>query len=366
MLAAVLERLAEREAEVITVGVLQLRLCLVVSHPLEFSLREAIGLHVGEAPIRLTEIGSELDRLTVGGDGRCGLAVGFVGVSQRLVQLGVARHLLQQRAVALDGARNIAQGHHDPGVGHPHARIGWLGGHQPLGLFACALVLVQVDEGEHKVVARRVVARRLRQQLIEQHLGVGVVLEVTRDHGEHAQRLRIVRMLGEMRTDGALGVLVVAVGDHGTRGDHRLRQGCECRDMAGRVRGVCGPADDPIELLERLPAGGQGGVVADGPLEGLEGFRGIALRDMAVTALLEQPRVARMERLQRGECAERLRKALQHALRDCDQIQQVPMAAVLAEVGVRDLQHLGIATPPERGAQHQQRRLEVGQCRGVG
>jgi hypothetical protein len=33
--------------------------------------------------------------------------------------------------------------------------------------------------------------------------------------------------------------------------------------MAGRVRGVFGPTDDPIELLERLPAGGQGGVVAD-------------------------------------------------------------------------------------------------------
>ena len=73
-----------------------------------------------------------------------------------------------------------------------------------------------------------------------------------------------------------------------------------------------------------------------------------------------------MERLQRGECAERLREALQHALRDRDQVEQVPMAAVLAEVGVRDLQHLGIATPPERGAQHQQRRLEVGQFRGVG
>ena len=150
-------------------------------------------------------------------------------------------------------------------------------------------MFVQIDEGQYEVVARRVVVRCLRQQLVEQHLGVGVVLEVPRDHGEHAQCLHIVRMLGEMCADGALGVLEVAVGHHGTRGDHRLRQRGEFRDMAGRVCGVCRPADDPIELFERLPAGGQGGVVADGPLEGLEGFRGIALRDMAVTALLEQP-----------------------------------------------------------------------------
>ena len=289
MLAAVFERLPEREAEVIAVGVLQLRLRLVVPHPLEFGLCEAIGLHVGEAPIRLTEIGSELDRPAVGGDGLCGLAVGLVGVSQRLVELGVARHLLQQRPIALDGTRDIAQGHHDPGMGHPHARIGRLGGHQSLGLRACAWVFVQIDEREHEVVARRVVVRCLRQQLVEQHLGVGVVLEVPRDHGEHAQRLHIVGMLGEVRADGALGVLEITVGDHGARGDHRLRQRGEFRDMAGRVRSVFGPADDPIELLERLPAGGQGGVVADGPLEGFEGFRGIALRDMAVTALLEQP-----------------------------------------------------------------------------
>jgi hypothetical protein len=42
------------------------------------------------------------------------------------------------------------------------------------------------------------------------------------------------------------------------------------------------------------------------------------------------------------------------------------MATVLAQVGIRDLQHLGIATSPERGAQHGERRLEVGQCGDLG
>jgi hypothetical protein len=67
-----------------------------------------------------------------------------------------------------------------------------------------------------------------------------------------------------------------------------------------------------------------------------------------------------MEGLQCVECAERLRDALQHALCDRDQVEELAVTAVFAQIGVRDLQHLGITAAPEGGAQHGQRRLEVG------
>ena len=73
-----------------------------------------------------------------------------------------------------------------------------------------------------------------------------------------------------------------------------------------------------------------------------------------------------MKRLQRGQGAECFGDPLQHALRDGDEVEQLTMPAMLAEVGVGHLQHFDIATATERRAQHGQRRVEIGERYGWG
>ena len=364
MLAAVLERFAEREAEVVVVGLLQVGLRLVLAHALQFEVRETVGLHVGEAPIGLTEVRARFDGAMVGGDGSGRVALGLQGVPQRLVEFAVARHLLEQPSVTLDGAVDIAERQQDAGIGDPHALVAGFRGHQPLALLARPRMLLQVDEGEHEVVAGSVVVGSLGEHLLQILLGVDVVLEVAGDPGEHPQPLDIVGIRREEGVDGALGVLEIPVREHGARRDDGLRQLGERRHMVRRVGLLALAVGDPVELLQGLPARGQGRVDAYRGFEGVDGLRRVARHHMAVAALLEEARVARMEGLQRGERAERLGDAVQHALRHRRDVQQVAMAAVLGEVGLGDLQHLDIAAAREGGAQHRERGVERRDVRG--
>jgi len=150
-------------------------------------------------------------------------------------------------------------------------------------------MFVQIDQREHKVVARRVVGGRLGEQLVEQHLGIGVVFEMTGDHRQHAQGLDIIRMGGEVGARRALGIFELAIGHHAARGDDLGRQACELGNVSCGVGCVLGSTHDAIKLLQRLPACRQGRVVANGPFESLDGFRGIACEDMAVPTLLKEP-----------------------------------------------------------------------------
>jgi hypothetical protein len=272
--------------------------------------------------------------------------------------------VLEQPSVTFDGTVHVAQRQQDAGMGDPHPLIAGFGGHQPHALLARPLMLLQVDEGEHEVVAGGVVVGGLGQQLFQQLLGVDVVLEMACDPGEHPQALDVVGVVGEVGVHGALGVLEVAVSDHGACGDDRLRQLAERRHMVRRVGLLTLAAGDPVELLQGLPTRGQGRVDAYRGLEGLDRLGRVARQHVTVPALLEEARVARVEGLQRGERGERLGDAVEHALRRGDEVEQVPVAAVLAEVGIGDLQHFHIAATAERRAQHGQRCLDGGKPGG--
>jgi len=68
-----------------------------------------------------------------------------------------------------------------------------------------------------------------------------------------------------------------------------------------------------------------------------------------------------MKGLQRSEGAQGLGNTLQHALRDRDQIEQLAVPEMIAEVGIGHLQDLGKSTTPQRLPQHGQDIFEVGQ-----
>ncbi len=194
ILATILERLAERKAEVVAVDERGATGLDLLAHRGELLVGEAIGLEVGKAPVRVAEVDSLPGRFAIGALSLFAAALRLEGMTERQVQLRVAGLLPRQFSVERDGCLGRAFAHEDAGQRHPVCRVVRFCGNQDLDLLAGLLVTVQGDQREHVVVAGRPIARRGLEHGFEQRGRVLRELVLVRDLRQHPQRFDVVRL----------------------------------------------------------------------------------------------------------------------------------------------------------------------------
>src|SRR5437764_11083380 len=172
VLAAILECLAEREAEVIAVHETRRRGRLLTAHARELLVREAGGLEVGEAPVRVAIPWPHRGGLAVGLDRLRLPAEGFEGVADRQNQVRSLRAVDQQLAVHLQCLLMPAEATAGLAVEGPVRRVARLELQELAGLLDRLQVLVTLHQHRRVLVARCAVIWREHQHTLEQELGV--------------------------------------------------------------------------------------------------------------------------------------------------------------------------------------------------
>ena len=179
--AAILERLAQREAQMVAVDDRGGWSCLLGPHVLDFLVREAIGLEVREAPVGVAEARPRprgcpigLDRLRLPADS-------LQGMCDRKVQLRVLGCLRHEVAIGPQGFLVLAESDASRGVKRAESPTGRIDRQKPAGLLQRRGVLVPLGEHLGVVVTGDVIVRRERQHALEQKLGVVEDLELQAD-----------------------------------------------------------------------------------------------------------------------------------------------------------------------------------------
>src|SRR5260221_14409461 len=108
VLAPVLERLTERETQIIAVELLDVCGRLRGPHTGDFSVREAIGFQVRETPIRFAIVRSDRSRSAIRFDGFSCPAERLKRMRERQMQLGLIRRLGQNLTIERQGSAVVA------------------------------------------------------------------------------------------------------------------------------------------------------------------------------------------------------------------------------------------------------------------
>ena len=260
VVAAVFQRLAEREAEVDAVGQAGGGRCFLRAHPGDLVIEEAICLEVGEAPIRVTETGGHVRGTSVGFDCFLLAAQGFQRVANREVQVRGVRCFGQQ--VLVDGDRLVVIGQREAGGGVDRAvvPVAGFGAQQDAGFFQRLCITVALQQHVHVFMARQVVAGREGKHAFQQELRVVEDLQLDADARQQAHRFHVRGVGFQEAAYDAFRLVRFAIGEHAGGGDHRRRQGAQLGHVAGGVLRLRRAAGGAVQYGERIPACRQSGI----------------------------------------------------------------------------------------------------------
>ena len=198
VLAAVLERLAERKLEVRALGVSQSVADQCGAYRVDLVLGKAEGLQVREAPVGLTGTGLKRYGATVGRDAVCFPP----GTGERMPVAHPDRRLrgmtAQDLVVDPDRLGVIPDLRQDDGAQIAVRPVARLDGEQPLDFLHGLRRLVLTVEHERVVVTGGIKAWREFETALEEMLGVPVPPQPAGDLGEHAQCGDVVRVARKM------------------------------------------------------------------------------------------------------------------------------------------------------------------------
>ena len=188
VLAAVLERLAEREIQVQPVLVFEVRALQLRPHRGDVGIVETEGLEVGQAPPGIAEARVEFEAAAIGGDRAFAQARGLQRVPLAEPDMGLVGMFGEEVFVQFDRFPEVAgtAQHHRPEVAI--AGIAGVLGQQPFDLGQRLLRAIAAVQDHGVVLARRMEARRQLQATLEQVGGVLVAPDPRRDFGQHPDR----------------------------------------------------------------------------------------------------------------------------------------------------------------------------------
>ncbi len=339
-LARIFQRLAERKVQVVAIDEPGGRGRDRTAHARQLLAREAVGLEVGEAPVRVPEIRPARGSAAVGLDGWLRLPEGLEGVRDRQVRLGILPVTAQQLAVERNRALMVAESHPRAREQHLQGSAARVVRHELLDLGECFLVAVQLGEDERVLVARRLVVGRALEHRGEQHLGIEVDLVRDADARQQPHRLDVIAVLEEVGPDQRLGRLEITVGEETGAEHHVLRQRAQRRHVARRQGGVRRLALHAVQAFEHAPAARQRMVDVDRLEECIDRRLRLAQRHEAAAALLVETAELRMMLLEAGQGCEGLGYLPAEALRNGRAQQRLAVAGRALEHRLGGGEHL--------------------------
>ena len=202
--AAVLQRLAEGEAEVGPVFHASVRVGRLSAHRVDLGGAEAIGLEVRQAPVGVAEVGPGGRRRAIGLD-RLGQAPhGLKRVAQPKGHVPGRRGVRPHAAIDRDGALVLADA---DGRGRRQGAVVRVIGvevEQGVDLFACGGVLLPLQQGLGVFVAGGPVVRRQGEHRRQQGLGFVEHVVRQRNAGEQAHRVGLIALAQQKGADDLL------------------------------------------------------------------------------------------------------------------------------------------------------------------
>jgi len=169
----------------------------------------------------------------------------------------------------------------------------------------------------------------------------------------------VIVVLEEIVAHKALGLIDLPVDEHAVGGDNLDRQTRQPCDILGRIPGVGLPARHPIQHAQCPPARGQCRIQHYRVLEGLDGGRRGSHGDMAVSALLKQAGILRVQPLEALERLQGIGNPLQVALGDRHYVQHVAVLRHFREQRPRGSQRRLELAPLEQPADTVHLRLDA-------
>src|SRR5207302_8778372 len=212
--AAVLERLAERETEVVPIDELRGVGGLDLAHARELLVREAVGLQVSEAPVGIAEVRPRrrsgpvrLDRLRL-------VSLRLECVRNRKVQLRILRGLGEELPIHAERFRVVAEPDARRRIHRAESAAAGIDLQELARFLERGGVLVALAEHHRVVVARDVIARVEGEQALEEEFGIVEHVELQADLREEPHRLEMIAVLQEKLPQDPLGPIDIALGKH--------------------------------------------------------------------------------------------------------------------------------------------------------
>ncbi len=268
-LLLVLERLADRETQVITIDEWSGWRCQRALHPRQLFRSKPIRLEVGETPVRIPEVCPGLGSAAVGLDGRLSLSERLQPVADREVRLGVLLPPDEQIAIQGDGLLVLTDPHTGCGLQDLQRPAVGVIRQQFLHFARSFLVPVQLDQYEGIFLARHAIVGRTLHDCGEQYLCIKINLVCNPDPGQQPHGFDVVTVLEEVGADQRLGRLEIAIREQARRENDFLGHRPQGNHVARRHGSVRSLALHAVEPFEHAPASGQRVIDLHGTKEGL-------------------------------------------------------------------------------------------------
>ncbi len=301
------------------------------AHLLDLLVREAIGLKVGQAPVRIAVAGAAACRPVVGLNGLRLPPKCLQRVSHRKMQLRMIRSLFQQLAVQAKSRLALAQFGADGRLGRQIGAVFRLDLLQHLDLLARLPVLVPLQQDLNVVKARRPVIGFHAQHVLKQQLGIIQDVQLHADLRQQPHAFNVITVRQQIAAHQAFGALDLPIGEHAAGRDDLGRKRGELGDVRGGRGSVGSASVHAIQRLQGTPARRQRRIEPYGTLECLDSFRRPPLHDPAVTALLVGSGVLRVQRLQPLQRGERRIDAPLQPLRDGKHVEPIAALGLLSQ-----------------------------------
>ena len=203
--AAILERLAQCEVEMIAILGSEVVAGELCTHRVDLCVVEAERLEVCEAPVRLAEMRCQLEAPEIGVDALALAVGGLEHVPVAHPGLGLLRILAQHLGIELDGGREVAEAAQHRCLARAQSRIARLASQQLVDDVESLLRAVLAVQHERVVLPGGGKARSEREATLEQLLGVRKTPEARSHFGEQAQGRDIVWLLPEVLAQQGFG-----------------------------------------------------------------------------------------------------------------------------------------------------------------
>ena len=298
----VLQRLSEREAQVVTVRQRNGWRRLLLPHLGQFGIGKAVGLEVGETPECIPAITPDLiglpigrDRLLLPPDGLQGMAIGEVDPR-------VVRHRLQQRLVGRHRRVEIADRQIFIGIEHFKFRVAGLLGPQFHRLSQRLLKFLPFPQQFGIIILCADIVRFQSLGRFQQEFGIIIGIEPEADFGEQPHRLDMMAFPLEERPAHCLGLGQSTFLNEAGDG---LQLGWQGRQIGilrpGKV-GLCIASGGAVQFGQSSPAGRQRAIVGYRGLIGSKRLLAAAKFAKAVAPLLPGAAIAGVQGDQPGQC----------------------------------------------------------------
>ena len=248
VVTCILQRLTQCILEMQSVVRCKTLACNSQLHGRNVRLRESERLEIGEAPVGLTQLGRQGDRMAVGTDGLGKPTRRLEGVAITHPDLCLIRIFFQHRGVGFQRLGVIAQIRRDRSLQIAITWIARFDGQQEVNLTERQLRLRLTKQHHRVVVSRSMKTGCQLEAALEQSLCIGITPQTGTHFGEHAQGGHVRWELSEMLTQERLSGRQL-VSNQGVGSGHQTRVGVSRLEEArARLIGLRGLTRD-IEMV---------------------------------------------------------------------------------------------------------------------